>query len=398
MKASLEDLQSRQNRALHVLTLTPFYPHEQDDGSGCFVAEPLDALAESGIQNSVFAVEPWYRGRLHSTPSAPARWLRYSSLPGNIGLPTAGAFLYARIVGAVRELHGKHRIDLVHAHAALPCGHTAMLLHAELGIPYVITVHGLDAFSTTQVSGRVGEWCRRISQHVFRNANRVICVSERVREKVLEGAGGACSTVVVYNGVNPDMFSPPVNPLQGLSVLSVGNLIPIKGHELLLRAIAKISSEFPALTCDIIGSGPEKDRLQKLAAELRIAERVRFAGRQSRAKVAEAMRACTVFALPSRYEGLGCVYLEAMSCGKPAIACRGQGISEVIRDGWNGALVSDNDAHELAGTLAVLLRDEPRRRRIGAAARNTILQGFTLAHQAEHLARIFQESVRECLP
>lgn len=397
MKASLEDLEARQNRELHVLTLTPFYPHERDDGSGCFVAEPLDALAESGIDNTVFAVEPWYRGRSCSTPSAAARWLRYCALPGNIGLPTAGAFLYARIVGAVRELHERHRIDLLHAHAALPCGHAAMLLHAELGIPYVITVHGLDAFSTTQVSGGVGEWRRRISLRVFRNASRVICVSERVREKVLEGAGGVCSTVVVYNGVNADMFSPPVNPSQGLSVLSVGNLIPIKGHESLLRAISKVSSEFPALTCDIIGDGPERDRLEKLALELRIRERIRFLGRQPRAQVAEAMRGCTVFALPSRYEGLGCVYLEAMSCGKPAVACRGQGIGEVIRDGWNGALVGDNDVQELADTLAVLLRDEPRGRRIGAAARNTILQGFTLAHQAEQLTRIFRESLRECL-
>ena len=100
------------------------------------------------------------------------------------------------------------KIDLIHAHGPLPCGHAAMLLSAELGLPYVVSVHGLDAFSTEQVSGRAGAWCRRISQRVYRSSRRVICVSEHVREQVLEGTGPTCRTSVVYNGVDPELFSP----------------------------------------------------------------------------------------------------------------------------------------------------------------------------------------------
>ena len=232
----------REARPIRVLTLTPFYPSEHDDAGGCFVAEPLDWLAKAGVVNTVFAVQPFYREKLRARESGvPAQWLRYFSFPGGFGLPTAGAFLFARIVGRVRELQRSQRIDLIHAHGPLPCGHAAMLLSAELGLPYVVSVHGLDAFSTEQVSGRAGDWCRRISQRVYRSSRRVICVSEHVREQVLEGTGPSCRTSVVYNGVDPELFSPGTEPPVQGSVLSVGNLIPIKGHELLIRAVASLA-------------------------------------------------------------------------------------------------------------------------------------------------------------
>jgi len=176
-------------------------------------------------------------------------------------------------------------------------------------------------------------------------------------------------------------------------VLSVGNLIPIKGHALLIRAIAALGSEFPAVTLEIIGDGAERSHLDALTRELKVADRVRFVGRQARHQVAAAMQRCSVFALPSRYEGLGCVYLEAMSTGKPVIGCRGQGIAEIIQHGTNGFLVGPDNERELTLALGMLLRDEVRRRNLGAAARDTILERFTLAHQAEILARIYREAI-----
>ena len=379
---------------VHVLTLTPFYPSEQDDANGCFVSEPIAALTRAGVTNTVLAVQPFYRGPVRPRTEAPARWLRFFSLPGGFGLPSAGAFLFARILAQVRELQRSVKVELLHAHAALPCGHAAMLLSAELRIPYVVTVHGIDAFSTEQVQGRTGEWCRRISMRVFQSSRRVICISERVREAVLEGTGRSARTSVVYNGVDPDVFSPPTETLAtGMRVLSVGNLIPIKGHAVLLRAVASLASEFRELTIEIIGDGPERFRLRELAQQLQIAERVFFPGRQSRAQVAEAMRRCTVFALPSSCEGLGCVYLEAMATGKPAIGCRGQGIAEIIQQGLNGFLVGPDNEKELALALGMLLRDEGLRRRLGTAARDTVLDRITLSQQAESLARIYRESL-----
>ena len=114
--------------------------------------------------------------------------------------------------------------------------------------------------------------------------------------------------------------------------------------------------------------------------------------------MAEAMRNCTVFVLPSRYEGLGCVYLEAMACGKPVIACRGQGIDEIIRgndaDGSNGWLIPVDGLEDLVQALQVLMGNAALRARIGQAARQTILDKLTLSHQAESLVKIYEEAAR----
>jgi hypothetical protein len=103
------------------------------------------------------------------------------------------------------------------------------------------------------------------------------------------------------------------------------------------------------------------------------------------------MRRCAVFALPSKYEGLGCVYLEAMSSEKPVIACRGQGIEEIIHHRSNGWLIDPDNLQELTDALISLLKDEELRHQLGDAARQTILQGFTFADQAEQLARLYRE-------
>jgi glycosyltransferase involved in cell wall biosynthesis len=385
------DIPTRASDAVHVLTLTPFYPMADDDAQGCFVAEPLSWVEKLGVRNTVIAAQPMYRGRVRAANSAvPARWDHYFALPGGIGLPTAGAFLYASILAQVRRLHRDHSVHVIHAHAALPCGHAAALLSRELGIPFVVTVHGLDAFSTNQVKGRAGQWCRRVSQWVYGSANQVICISEKVREQVLQGAPQA-KTTVIYNGVDPVIFSPDQSSAASNVILSVGNLIPVKGHELLLRAFAAINDRNPTATCVIIGDGPERPGLSRLAGELGIASEVRFMGRQSRSNVTRAMRGCAVFALPSRYEGLGCVYLEAMSASKPVIACRRQGIDEIIQHSVNGWLTDPDDLPGLTSGLDTLLQNQQMRRQMGEVARRTIQNGLTLAHQAERLVRVYQE-------
>ena len=384
-------------KPLHVLTLTPFYPVQGDDAQGCFVAEPLPWLAQLGVSNTVRAVRPFYRRGSAADSTVAGQWVSFFSIPGGWGLSSAGAFLFARLLPEIRRMHVAHPINLIHAHSALPCGHAASLLGRELKIPFVVTVHGLDASSTRQVEGRAGRWCAGVSQSVYRSACRVICVSEKVREQVIAATAGPVDTTVLYNGVDPQVFSPPEREAGAQVVLSVGNLIPIKGHDLLLRAFAAIRGRLPALfstlSLEIIGDGPERARLQQLAQELRITANVNFRGRQSRRQVAEAMRRATVFALPSRYEGLGCVYLEAMSSGRPVIACQGQGIEEVIRPAVNGCLIAADDLEGFTDTLVILLQQTELRRKIGESARRTILQEFTLEQQAERLVQLY----RKCL-
>ncbi|HXR17853.1 MAG TPA: glycosyltransferase [Terriglobales bacterium] len=379
---------------MRVLTLTPFYPTASDDGAGGFVAEPLRELEQFGVNSCIVAVEPLHRSSARSNTTNPVvTWIRYPSIPGGIGLSSAGAFLYASLISRVRKLHQSQRIDLIHAHAALPCGHAAALLGRELKIPCVVTVHGLDAFFDNQVRGYAGQLCKRVTQFVYRSASRVICISDKVAGKVVDVATAGVKTKVIYNGVNARMFSPASIDFPPSTILSVGNLIPIKGHELLLRALAAVLPHYPHISYEIIGDGPEHDRLTRLASECNITGRVRFLGRQSRKQVADAMRRCVLFALPSRYEGLGCVYLEAMSTEKPVIACRGQGIEEIIRHGSNGWLTDPDNLPELIAALSALLQNVHLQRKMGEAARHTILQSLTSAHQAVQLADLYRECV-----
>jgi glycosyltransferase involved in cell wall biosynthesis len=266
-----------------------------------------------------------------------------------------------------------------------------MLLAKDLHIPFLVTVHGLDAYSTQQVPGWFGRRCSEVCEDVYRAAARVICISEQVAGRVREGLSGAVNISVVYNGVDSSLFAAGDASLANPVILSVGNLIPIKGHELLLRSVAEITPAYPHVECRIIGDGPERVRLQALARDLRIEDRVHFLGRRSRVEVAAAMRECALFALPSSYEGLGNVYLEAMSAERPAIACRGQGIEEVIHHGENGWLIEPKNLRDLTAALRALLSDRPLRLKLGRNGRQTVLQNYTLAHQASRLLSIYRE-------
>jgi glycosyltransferase involved in cell wall biosynthesis len=381
--------------ALHVLTLTPFFPSDQNEVSGCFIAEPIEQLKQFGVDSSVIAVSPIYYPRKQPSSSAAAEWVRYPQVPGNLGLSSAGKMLYARLLGRIRKLHSVKPIDVIHAHAALPCGHAAALLSQRLNIPFVITIHGLDVFNTCFLGGIPAAWRRNVSVDVYRAARTVICISGKAQEILKTGTPAETLSTIVYNGVNPSLFAPNLAAVGEVDpeVLIVGNLLPSKGHELVLRALANLRHSFPRLRCRIIGEGPDRAQFESLVRDLGIEPRVEFAGRQSRSEVAEAMRRCSVFALPSRNEGLGCVYLEAMSCGKPAIACRGQGIDEVIEHGKNGWLIPVDGLGQLEQGLSALLGSPELRARIGTAARQTILEKLTLSHQAQHLARIYRDAI-----
>jgi glycosyltransferase involved in cell wall biosynthesis len=381
--------------ALHVLTLTPFFPSDQNEVSGCFVAEPIEQLRQFGVDSSVIAVSPIYYPRKHSSSSAAAEWVRYPQVPRTFGLSSAGKLLYARLVGRIRQLHRVKPIDVIHAHAALPCGHAAALLSRRFNIPFVVTVHGLDVFNNCHLGGIPAAWRRKVSVEVYRGARNVVCISGKVQAILKAGTPAETCSTVVHNGVNPILFSqaPVEGGAFGPEILTVGTLLRSKGHELVLRALGKLRASFPQLQSRIIGEGPDRARLEALVRELGIEQQVQFVGRRSRSEVAEAMRRCSVFVLPSRNEGLGCVYLEAMSCGKAVIGCQGQGIDEVIEHRKNGWLVPADGLEELVHGLSALLGSPELRTRIGTAARQTILERFTLSHQAQQLANIYRQVI-----
>src|SRR6202521_3397662 len=296
---------------LHVLTLTPFFPSDRNEVNGCFVAEPIEQFKQFGIDSSVVAVSPVYRPRKRPSSSAAADWVRYPQVPGTLGLSSAGKLLYARLLRRIWKLHHVQPIDVIHAHAALPCGHAAALLSRRLNIPFVVTVHGLDVFNHCHLGGVPAAWRRKVSVEVYGAARNVVCISGKVQEILKTGTPAETCSTIGHNGVNPSLFSP--NPAEGgpfdPEILIVGPLLRSKGHELVLRALGHLKTSFPQLRCRIIGEGPDRARLEALVCELGIGRQVQFVGRQSRSAVAEALSRCSIFLLPSPHEGLGCVYL-----------------------------------------------------------------------------------------
>jgi teichuronic acid biosynthesis glycosyltransferase TuaC len=376
------------------LTLTPFYPSSDNEVSGCFVAEPLLQLKVQEVASSVIAVGSIYHAGRKPTSEFPAEWIRYPQPPGNFGLSSAGNFLSAVLLPRVQRLHRRSPIHLIHAHAALPCGHAATFLSRRLDIPFVVTIHGLDVFNSCFEKGIAAGWRRKASMSVYKSARKVICISEKVRRLLIDGMGDAVAAGVVHNGVDANLFVPGSarQEKENLTILIVGNLLAAKGHELVLRAFYRLKDSHPGLQCHIIGEGADQVRFADLASELGIKGQVHFLGRRGRAEVAEAMRNCAVFVLPSRYEGLGCVYLEAMACGKPVVACRDQGIDEIIQHGRNGWLIPVDGLGELVQGLQTLLGSAQLRAQIGGVARQTILKSLTISHQAQRLRKIYEEA------
>ena len=134
---------------LHVLTLTPFYPSDGDEVSGCFVAEILRELRVYGVASSVIAVDSIYHAQPKDKPGIlPPTGFAIRNCPETLACRAQANFLGAVLLAKVRSFIGSSPIHVIHAHAALPCGHAAALLSRRLGIPFVVTIHGLDVFNS----------------------------------------------------------------------------------------------------------------------------------------------------------------------------------------------------------------------------------------------------------
>jgi len=159
-------------------------------------------------------------------------------------------------------------------------------------------------------------------------------------------------------------------------VLIVGRMAAserYKGHDPLLEALPRL----PGARLVVAGDGDDRPRLERRAADLGLASRTFFTGFVSEATLAELYRRAAVFAMPSRGEGFGLVYLEAMRAGKPCLAARGGAAEEVVEDGATGLLVDPDDPEELSGALARLLDDPDLAREMGEAGRRRFYEVFT---------------------
>lgn len=272
---------------------------------------------------------------------------------------TWGAWAAPTLALALR----RRRFDLVHAHYAAPAGDAVR--RARIRAPLVISVHGGDVLAVPE-RWRGG---REAVQRAFAAAKVTLANSTAIAER--SRALGARDVRVVHLGTDV----PPPAHTDVTTLVTVGNLIERKRHGDVLRALWLLREEHPELHYVIVGDGPERPRLEQLARDLGLDERVAFRGALPPDEALTVARWGGIFVLPSIDEAFGVAYIEAMAAGVPAIGARGEPGPEEIGDGL--VLVPPGDPERLAAQIAELI-DEPRYLHdLGHQARDTVAKGFT---------------------
>jgi teichuronic acid biosynthesis glycosyltransferase TuaC len=292
-----------------------------------------------------------------------------------------GAWAAPSLALALRRLNRSFPFDLVHAHYAAPAGDAVR--RARVNTPVVVSVHGGDVLSVVHRPGG-----RATVTKALQNATIVVANSQGTEAKAREL--GAVDTRVVHLGtdVPPARGREPGAP----TILTVAHLVARKRHADVLRALWLLRDDHPDLRWLVIGDGPERPALERMAEELDLAHRVDFKGELPPAEVRQA---ATVFALPSVDEAFGVAYIEAMAAGVPAIGCRGEpGPEEIAASGGGIRLVAPGDPESLAAEIRHLLEDAAWRRELGDAARATVERSFTWEVCGRSTVAAYEEALR----
>jgi teichuronic acid biosynthesis glycosyltransferase TuaC len=295
-----------------------------------------------------------------------------------------GAWAAPSLALALRRLRREFPYDLVHAHYAAPGGDAVR--RARPGTPYLVSVHGGDVLSVA----RRADGDRAVREALAR-ARLVLANSAAIEQRAR--ALGARKTRVVHLGT--DLPSERSSSDGAGALVTVAHLVARKRHADVLRALWLLRDSHPALAWIIVGDGPERPALERLAAELGRSGRLHFTGRLSNAEAVATARRGAVFVLPSVDEAFGVAYVEAMAAGVPAIGSRGEpGPEEIAAAGGGIRLVAPGDPEALAAELRALLEDPPWRRELGRAARATVEASFTWPRCGEATVAAYEEALR----
>lgn len=294
------------------------------------------------------------------------------------------------------EVFARLNPDVIHTHhigAAWYLGPASR----RLGLPVVHTEHG-NQFAIQAGWPQMVRW--RLFFHVAaRSVAHFCCVSDEIAAAVTRwGTVPRAKVAVIPNGIPLDLPADLPDPAavrasvgipQGAPVIgTVGRLAEVKRQDILIRALLKLSSEFPDARLLLVGDGPERLRLEDQARDLGLSARVRFAGYQPRPE--EFLRAMDVFALTSRSEGFPVSLLEAWRSGLPVACSAVGGIPAVVADGVNGLLFPAGDEAATAAALGTLLRDRELAARLGSAGRDEFRQKYSMDRMAAEYDRLYR--------
>lgn len=289
---------------------------------------------------------------------------------------------------------GVLRPVLLHAHYG-PNGLRALPLASTLRLPLITTFHGSDITITDLRHQKTYLGFR----HYLANKAKLktsdatfIAVSKFVRRKLLEQGFPAERVLVEYTGVDTKKFKPASTEDQPI-ILFVGRLVEFKGAEFLIKAASEVQRQLPAVELVLIGDGPLRKDLERLAKQS--LRRFRFLGVRTSEEVCNWMNRASVLCMPSvttrsgEAEGFGMVCAEAQAVGKPVVGFDCGGIPESIFHGNTGFLAAERDWQALAGYLVILLQSAELRERFGRAGREAMLRQFDLEHCTRQLETVY---------
>jgi teichuronic acid biosynthesis glycosyltransferase TuaC len=318
---------------------------------------------------------------------------RFLQFPKSIFLDSSGKRMYSGINKLVDEIHHDFKFDIIHAHYALTDGFAAMLIGNKYNVPLITTPRGTDI----DVNLWKNRACFNTICTVLKNSSKVIAPSAQLKTKLLEKIN--IDAELIPNGIYSENVFTGKSQLSEkyrgrIILLSVGQLIPSKGIDLNLQALALLKNKYPLLHYLIIGEGDLKEKLIQMTSDLGIETSVEFLGRLPHEKVMEYMSICDIFCLPSWQETMGLVYLEAMAHGKPIIGCKQQGVDGLIVNEESGIMVNPQDMESLVQAIEFLINNPDKARTIGENARKLVLENYTWAKNAGKLLDIYRDIIK----
>jgi glycosyltransferase involved in cell wall biosynthesis len=252
----------------------------------------------------------------------------------------------------------EHKPELVFAPWAYPDGWAACELGHRAGLPVVLKLHGSDILTLRRYPERFPP-----TLEALRRADKIIAVSQDLANHVMALGIEPKRIQVVYDGIDQSLFHPGsqedarmrlrLNP-SGRIILFIGNLVPVKGLEILLEACTRLRQEAQPFDCYLIGEGPLRGKIQSDIQKRDLQNHVRLLGTKPHDELPDWYRAATICVLPSFSEGIPLVLLEAIACRTPFVASRVGGIPEIAHLG-TCQLVAPGDAAALAGALRSFL-------------------------------------------
>jgi glycosyltransferase involved in cell wall biosynthesis len=283
----------------------------------------------------------------------------------------------------------KNNVELIHVHFAT-MGSIARKLGKVLGLPYTMTAHAFDIYRNPDT-----DELRRTMD----NAGSVITISEYNKNYLQSEIGITNRIEVIRCGIDLDKFNSKrrVKNNARIKILTVARLVEKKGIEYLIRAIPFVTKELPDCDFIIVGSGPLKDHLHKLAYDLNVGEFIQFKGDVVDLDLRRYYEEADMFILPciiaenGDLDGIPVSIMEAMAMELPVVSTFVSGIPELVGDGISGILVSPKDEKAIADAIIRLHKDRHLRLEMGEKGRKIIANKFNIESESEKLIRIFSE-------